>query len=162
MENLFAMFLNKHRKTSMLRIHLVTYAGLWVSRENLGLPEDWKKIERWIEDSKDIVKSCPNPYVPPTRKNLEIPVLKSYEGKATDEFWSIFPKNLVRPLAVSCWFQILCYRHSCDLLFSLLRLLSVHLVLLAQIPVAEVHYLALPYVCVEICLTFSLILQVFS
>ncbi len=93
------------------------YAGLWVTRENLGLPEDWRKIERWIEDSKDVVKSCPNPYVPPTRKNLEIPVLKSYEGKATDEFWSIFPKNLdqkilktvnikaLKALFQKCWFS---------------------------------------------------------
>ena len=90
------MFPNKHHKTSMSQFHLKTYAGLWVSRESLGLPQDWRKIERWIEDSKDIVKSCPNPHIPPARKNLEIPVLKSYECKATDKFWSIFQKILTR------------------------------------------------------------------
>jgi hypothetical protein len=111
------MFQNKHHKTSVLRIHLITYAGLWVTRENLGLPEDWRKIERWIEDSKDIVRSCPNPYIPPTRKNLEIPILKSYDQKATDEFWSIFPKNFnqkvlktvnikaLKKLIQKCWFS---------------------------------------------------------
>jgi hypothetical protein len=50
---------------------------LWITREDLGLPGDWKKIEKWIEDSKDIVKSYPDPHILPTRKNVEIPVLKS-------------------------------------------------------------------------------------
>ncbi len=77
-------------------IHLTTYAGLWITRENLGLLEDWRKIERWIEGSKDVVKSCPNPYIPPTRKSLEIPILKSYEHEAKEDFWSIFPKNYNR------------------------------------------------------------------
>jgi hypothetical protein len=111
------MFQNKRHKTSVSRIHLITYAGLWVTRENLGLPEDWRKIERWIEDSRDIVKSCPNLYIPPTRKNLEIPVLKSYDQKATEEFWSIFPKNFnqtvlktvnikaLKKLIQKCWFS---------------------------------------------------------
>jgi len=80
----------------MSQFHLKTYAGLWVSRESLGLPEDWRKIERWIEDSKDVVKRCPNPHIPLTRKNLEIPVLKSYEGKVRMSFGLFFQKILTR------------------------------------------------------------------
>jgi hypothetical protein len=82
----------------------------------LGLPGDWKKVERWIEDSKDIVKSYPDPHIPPTRKNIEIPVLKSYEKTADEDFWSIFPKNhnrkvlktvnikILKKLIQKCWF----------------------------------------------------------
>jgi hypothetical protein len=84
-----------------------------VSRIDLGLPEEWGKIEDWLNESKDIVKSYIPDAPPPALKNPEIPKLVNYEQIAPDDFWKFFPLNNNSKLKTSvkikelqkCWFS---------------------------------------------------------
>lgn len=61
------------------------------SREELGIPKDWSKVERWIFPTQ-------NPTVPVevesplnSCKNKEIQILEDYKKPADSKFWEKFP-----------------------------------------------------------------------
>jgi hypothetical protein len=83
----------------------------------LGLPESWKTIASWLDDTRDIVPPDPEVLETLTSKNPEIPVLHNYTKEAPTDFWSIFPKNydkklkrtvnikILKKLIQKCWFS---------------------------------------------------------
>jgi hypothetical protein len=64
-----------------------------LTREDLGLPANWEKIEDWIGNSKDVAKSCAIPLPTTVIKNPEIPLLENYGIPPSDMFWKSFPSN---------------------------------------------------------------------
>ena len=65
---------------------------LGIGRERLGYPE-WRKVSQWL--NKEITAPYPAREEPKLLgiKNPEIPVLKKYDGIASDTFWEKFPKK---------------------------------------------------------------------
>jgi len=64
-----------------------------VVRAEHGLPEDWHRVEKWLNFS-DKLNIPPEDDLPVIkRKNPEIPVLESYEKDPGMDFWNIFPKR---------------------------------------------------------------------
>ena len=69
-------------------------SGLWVSREIIGLPLDWNRVDNWTSNRGDIPDW---PYEKPARKSVKNPEVKSlqnYDVPAPEGFWDSFPKNL--------------------------------------------------------------------
>jgi len=67
--------------------------GNSASREDLGLPLDWSRVNSWIQFSgkitvpvKPVEKSKP-------KKCPDLPVLTDYSVSPPDSFWDIFPKR---------------------------------------------------------------------
>ncbi len=59
----------------------------------MGLPDAWKEIEEWMDDSRDIAPTERRQRAPWTKKNPEIPVLKKYDDLPGREFWKLFPRH---------------------------------------------------------------------
>jgi hypothetical protein len=68
-------------------------AGEEITRQRLGLPENWETVQEWIDNSRDVAIEKPSPTKEWTVKNPEIPVLKSYATAPRTEFWLSFPFN---------------------------------------------------------------------
>jgi hypothetical protein len=64
-----------------------------LTRTDLGLPQDWNKVEDWISSSRDVPKSVPIPLPDSAVKNPEIPELENYAVAPKQNFWDIFPSN---------------------------------------------------------------------
>ena len=57
----------------------------------LGLPDNWREVEGWIDSSRD-VPSVGEPVLAKFGvKNPEIPELKEYTGRGNEDFWENFP-----------------------------------------------------------------------
>jgi hypothetical protein len=71
----------------------ICHAGPTLTRKDLGLPESWKTIEDWLNDSRDV--PMPGKVSPPvaTLKNPDIPELPRYDCRLPAEFWKSFPSN---------------------------------------------------------------------
>jgi len=67
-------------------------SGLPSSRNNIGLPEDWNRIESWIRFKTDLTV-CEDPTVSFVSKWPDIPVLSNYDSNASPDFWSKFPSK---------------------------------------------------------------------
>ena len=69
-------------------------AASFCSRAQLGLPDNWSRVEAWLSsEEKTVVKNVIFSEI--VRKNPEIPVLNDYRIKAEKSFWEKFPsKNL--------------------------------------------------------------------
>ncbi len=77
-------------------------AGEGIQRKDLGLPSSWEEIEAWIDDSRDIAVAAPSARQEWTKKNPEIPVLRSYETPPPPKFLGSFSNQLSdRPKTVS-------------------------------------------------------------
>jgi len=61
------------------------------SRNNLGLPEDWEKVESWLEGGVPEYPSCSSELYNP--KWMEVKKLLDYSKPANEDFWSNFPKR---------------------------------------------------------------------
>ncbi len=64
-----------------------------VSREEMGLPEDWARIEDWIKFEGPVPEAAIDNEIRTKKKNPEVPVLNDYSKKPPIEFWKIFPSN---------------------------------------------------------------------
>jgi hypothetical protein len=61
-------------------------------RSELGLPENWSRVNSWLKTSeKTVVNKIVIAVIPV--KNPEIPVLKNYVSGAAENFWKTFPFN---------------------------------------------------------------------
>jgi len=97
--------------------HCISISGTRVTRKDLGLPENWAWIENWLNDFEDVAQEAHENSPPIELKNSEIPILDCYDNGASDEFWSVFPKNynsklqktvkikLLKKLIQKCWFS---------------------------------------------------------
>jgi hypothetical protein len=59
----------------------------------LGLPNAWKEIEEWMDDSRDVAPTEKRQRPPWTKKNPEIPVLEKYDDLPGRVFWELFPHH---------------------------------------------------------------------
>ena len=69
---------------------VIIYAGMSVTRTDLGLPSDWQIVEGWLMDTpttKDVVKSK----IKVAKKCPEIPCLDRYDVDPGQDFWNKFP-----------------------------------------------------------------------
>ncbi len=72
--------------------------GPQVNRRKLGLPDEWRTVEEWLDDSRDIA-ATEEPNSPEViLKNPEIKSLPSYVVPPPAEFWDTFPKNYPKNL----------------------------------------------------------------
>jgi hypothetical protein len=61
-------------------------AASFCSRAQLGLPDNWSRVESWLSsEEKTVVKNVIFSEI--VRKNPEIPVLNDYRIKAEKSFW---------------------------------------------------------------------------
>jgi len=67
--------------------------GERVSRTDLGLPQDWRKIASWLDDSREDDLFTVENNEEFMLKNPEIPVLADYCKDPGVEFWQSFPSN---------------------------------------------------------------------
>jgi hypothetical protein len=65
-------------------------AGGLLTRRSLGLPDNWEKIEEWINNSKDVIPIEKKTREPWKKKNLDIPVLNNYQSPPHESFWQMF------------------------------------------------------------------------
>jgi hypothetical protein len=70
------------------------YSGHPVGRQQLGLPEDGKRITSWWTGPAPKGNYRPPEEKPYKKKCLEVPSLVTYEKTPTNTFWNYFPKNL--------------------------------------------------------------------
>jgi len=81
-----------------MRIEINTGVRRWnflvdsVMRRGLGVPNTWATVKEWIDDSRAVAHSESSTVGNLEFKNPEVPVLKTYDGKAKGKFWEIFPK----------------------------------------------------------------------
>jgi hypothetical protein len=66
--------------------------GERITRGDLGLPEAWRDIEEWIDDSRSVACSVQATHKLTDLKNVEIDCLETYAGLAPNSFWYKFPK----------------------------------------------------------------------
>ena len=71
----------------------IIFAACPVYREEMGLPEDWARIESWIKFEGPVPEAAIDNEIRTKKKNPEIPVLNDYSKKPPVEFWKIFPSN---------------------------------------------------------------------
>ena len=66
-----------------------------VTRLELGLPSDWKRVENWIYNSTEpaYLKEIDVPTF--KKKNTEIPTVSNYDSPPNSSFWNIFPKKSI-------------------------------------------------------------------
>jgi hypothetical protein len=64
-----------------------------VTWKDLGLPDAWKEIEEWMDDSRDMIPTERRPRAPWTKKNTEIPVLGNHHDHPGQDFWRSFPQH---------------------------------------------------------------------
>jgi hypothetical protein len=70
------------------------------TRSELGLPENWGRVNSWLKTSeKTVVNKIVIAVIPV--KNLEIPVLKNYVSGAAENFWKTFPSKEMPTAAVT-------------------------------------------------------------
>jgi hypothetical protein len=89
-EKIFTSWVPKRENS---RLKLWFYAGEEITRQRLGLPESWEKIQEWIDNSRDVTIEKIAPAKEWTVKNPEIPDLKSYATAPEARFWKFFPTN---------------------------------------------------------------------
>jgi hypothetical protein len=53
----------------------------------LGLPQSWKVVEEWIENSQDVIAVEKKVKEPWKKKNPDIPILRNYQVPPEEHFW---------------------------------------------------------------------------
>jgi len=72
---------------------VIFLAACEVKRTEMGLPEDWNRVESWL-NNKERPKIEKVDEIPVwNRKNPEIPTLSSYNKCPDEDFWKLFPSR---------------------------------------------------------------------
>ncbi len=73
--------------------HTGCILGNEVTRNMLGLPQNWEEVEDWIDGSRDVAPTDKKPRTPWQKKNPEIPILRSYQDSPGRHFWDLFLRH---------------------------------------------------------------------
>jgi hypothetical protein len=69
------------------------YAGKPVTRRALGLPDDWSRVKKWLNNTVYCFRASQQIIPERVKKCPEVPTLQNYNVPPPKEFWLSFPKN---------------------------------------------------------------------
>jgi len=72
-----------------------------VTRQELGLPQDWSRIESWLNNMESPDVRIPEVGTTVKRKNPEVPILEDYTKPPSKDFWKNFPSKKLPETAES-------------------------------------------------------------
>jgi hypothetical protein len=78
------------------------FAGKPISRRDLGLPDDWSRVKKWLNNTVYCFRASQQIIPERIKKCPEIPSLQNYNAPPPKEFWLNFPQNSLPKTPKTC------------------------------------------------------------